>query len=244
MFVNALSTRRYSNRSCAILFALMGLLFTTIHAHAQETVEEWKAKTIEKYPDLAIPGSPFNKQFVADHSSLQKTEPKLFNNPEWPMLIAQGVAKKLEAKIPGIDTPVEVVPADQKLRVKLVTIEEIKKKWLDELPHTRTLDPNYHKIEKASAEKKQAIETGKFDKLANKEANRINIATLRAAGYTAEAESIQRAQDAQDSQDEIAAANARAEHQRALEQMKLDDIERAVERQAREIEDVNRKLGN
>ena len=239
MINKKLSIRRYSNRSCLILFTLMGLLFTTIHTLAQETAEQWKAKTIEKYPDLAIPGSPFNKQFVADYSSLQKTEPKLFDNPQWPMLIAQGVAKQLQAKIPGIDIPAEVAPTSRKPLVKLVTPEEIKKKWIEELPKPRTLDPNYSKIQKAAAAKKEEIENGGYNNRAKKEADNINKAALIAAGYTAEAEAIQKSQDAQDAKDEITKAN----QQRMLDRTKLDDVKREMERQTRELEEVSRKLG-
>lgn len=221
----------------------MGLLFTTIHAPAQETVEQWKAKTIEKYPDLAVPGSLFNKQFVAEYRKTQETDPKLLENPQWPMLIAESVEKQLQAKIPGIDIPAEEVNAKQRPQIKLVTGEEIKKKWLEELPQPRGLDPNYHTIQKANADKKKKIENGSYDDLANKEAARINMATLLAAGFTKEAEIVQQMLAAQDAKDAREAAEAEANFQRTMNQMKLDDIRRAIDQQTRELRNVSGQLG-
>lgn len=227
-----------------MLLALFVLCFLSLYATAQETVEQWKAKTIEKYPDLAVTGSAFNKQFVADYRNRQKAEPKLFENPQWPMIIAEGVAKQLKAKIPGIDILEEEPEAKQKPQIKLVTPEDIKKKWLEDLPQPRGLDPNYHKLQKAAASKKKAIESGNYDDRANKEAARINTATLLAVGFTKEAEIMQQMLAAQEAKDEREEAAAQANIQRAMDQMALDDIRRGIEQQNRELQDVSRKLGN
>jgi hypothetical protein len=230
-----------SGKRFRILSALVAIFFATSHAPAQETVEQWKAKAIEKYPDIAIPGSLFNKQFVAEYRRRQATDPKLLENPQWPMLIAQSIAKQLEAKIPGIDIPAEDGNVNR-TQIKLLTGEDIKNRWIEQFRQPRTLDRDYHAVLKVNAANREAIQSGRYDDRANKEAARINMATLLAAGLTKEAEVVRQILAAHDANDARKAAEARENTQRILNQMRQDDMRRAIEQQNRELQDLSHQV--
>lgn len=231
-------------RISVVFFFFTILVFTTISTPAQETLEQWKAKTIEKYPDLAVPDSLFNKQFLAEYRKQQESNPKLLENPQWPMIIAQTIEKQLLAKIPGIDIPTENASTNHTPPIKLITGEDIKRKWLQDMPQARKLAANYHSIQKANAAKQKAIENGSYDDQANKEATKINIARLTAAGYTKEAADLQRMLLAQRAREAQESATVQQYNQRVLDQMRLDDMKRAIEQQNRELRNVSRQLGN
>jgi hypothetical protein len=44
------------------------------------------------YPDLAIAGSKFNREFVARYKLYQRQNPAYFHNPRWPVLLAEEIA--------------------------------------------------------------------------------------------------------------------------------------------------------
>jgi uncharacterized membrane protein YhaH (DUF805 family) len=54
------------------------------------TAEEWKKEAIEKFPELAIAGSPLNAEFVARYKAYQGSN--FFNSPDWPMRLAKECA--------------------------------------------------------------------------------------------------------------------------------------------------------
>lgn len=51
------------------------------------TVDEWKKKAVERYPDLAVAGSPLNLAFAAKYKAYQGTS--YFDSPDWPMRLAK-----------------------------------------------------------------------------------------------------------------------------------------------------------
>jgi hypothetical protein len=92
-------------------FAIIALFapLTTINA---QSVEEWKAKAIQLYPELAQKGSNLNQLFIEKAEVLQKTNPKFFTNPAWPVQLANSLQleisdgkialpPKLPAPLPG-----------------------------------------------------------------------------------------------------------------------------------------------
>jgi cytochrome c peroxidase len=81
---------------CAVLFAGF--------AHGQTTDEEWQAKALESYPELATKGSPLNEKFVKLYNERKKANPGYFKTPEWPFLLASEVAA-------GAASPPAISPA-------------------------------------------------------------------------------------------------------------------------------------
>lgn len=59
---------------------------------AQTTTEEWQTAAMQKYPELGRKGSPFNNRFIQAHDERRKTAPEFFNNPRWPMILADAIA--------------------------------------------------------------------------------------------------------------------------------------------------------
>jgi hypothetical protein len=57
------------------------------------TVDEWKKKAIEQYPQLAVAGSPLNAAFVAKFKAYQGTS--YFDAPDWPMRLAKECAEAM-----------------------------------------------------------------------------------------------------------------------------------------------------
>ncbi len=145
------------------------------------------------------------------------------------MLMAQSVDQQLQGKIPGIDIPAEATRANQKAEVRLVTAEDVKKKWIEELPQLpRTLDSNYHTIKKQVEVRKKAIEEGEYDSRAHKEATRMNIAAYLAAGKTQEAGAMQQMLSDQEALEAQRSRDWDRELDSIKRDWKLDSIERDV----------------
>jgi hypothetical protein len=60
------------------------------------TVEEWKNKAVEQYPDLAVAGSPLNAAFVARYKAYEGTS--YMTSPDWPMRLAKESAAAIQRK--------------------------------------------------------------------------------------------------------------------------------------------------
>jgi hypothetical protein len=81
---------------------LIALLFSiSVTSPAQQTVAEWQTKAIEAYPELGVPDSQLNKSFLQLHQQLKETNPQLFDNPKWPLLIAQLIAGDAKPATPS-----------------------------------------------------------------------------------------------------------------------------------------------
>lgn len=65
----------------------------SLNVHAQTTSQDWQAKAIQKYPDIGVAGSELNKRFVEAYTERRKANPSFFNNPEWPLTLADELAK-------------------------------------------------------------------------------------------------------------------------------------------------------
>lgn len=83
--------RHASVRKPVILALLLAVLFGAV-AVAQTTDKEWQTRAVQKYPDLGIQGSDFNKRFVAEHNKRRQTTPAFFADPRWPLLLADELA--------------------------------------------------------------------------------------------------------------------------------------------------------
>ena len=77
-----------------LIFAATAICLITLPADAQElkTATATQAAAIKKYPELGKVGSAFNKSFVARVARLREELPAFFNDPNWPMMLADEVA--------------------------------------------------------------------------------------------------------------------------------------------------------
>jgi outer membrane protein assembly factor BamB len=67
-------------------------------AAAQQTFTDWKQAeqaVLKQYPDLGVPGSPFNHAFISKVEEARQIHPELLKNPNWPVIIAREVAATL-----------------------------------------------------------------------------------------------------------------------------------------------------
>jgi mono/diheme cytochrome c family protein len=71
------------------------VLIYALLAAATVTAEDWQRKAVEMYPQLGVAGSAFNTRFVALYRERLKTAPAFFQNPQWPLLLAQECAGQL-----------------------------------------------------------------------------------------------------------------------------------------------------
>lgn len=85
-------------------------------------MEQWRAAAVKKYPQLAVPGSAFNKAFVEAYNHRKQFSPVSLQDPRWPMVIAEEVDASLpEAQraappapehAPVVSTPAKPVKED------------------------------------------------------------------------------------------------------------------------------------
>lgn len=59
------------------------------------TVAEAQQAAIHLYPALGVPGSDFNKRFLALYQRYQKERPDMFRDTGWPVVIAGEVSQAL-----------------------------------------------------------------------------------------------------------------------------------------------------
>lgn len=78
-----------------ILFALAG------SSLGQAASQEWQAKAIRNYPELGVPGSPLNKRFLDAYNERRKTRPHFFDDPKWPLALANEVAVGKFSAVPS-----------------------------------------------------------------------------------------------------------------------------------------------
>ena len=70
---------------------------SAVVAEPRPPAQGWQAAAVQKYPELGIPGSAFNKRFVEEVAERRKTTPGFAKDPKWPMLLADELAEKLES---------------------------------------------------------------------------------------------------------------------------------------------------
>jgi hypothetical protein len=227
-------------KSKSILFAV--LLGTSSSGFADRTVEEWQAKAIETYPDLAVSDSAFNKRFVELYQQLKLTKPQLFETPQWPFVIAQEVAKSVKERTPSPSKPEPRIAE----KIELITADAVKQYWLKNIVEPRSLDANFHQLRTANAIERQAINDGSYNGLAQDEANRLNIDILRANGYAEQANALQQARN--DYAARVAVAQQNAEQKRQLDDMtsslrnQMQRQQEELQRQTSELQNISRQL--
>jgi hypothetical protein len=109
------SHRRWAVLLCALLFA------------AAAPAEDWQRKAVELYPQLGVADSAFSKKFQRLRRLRKASDPKFFEKPEWPVILAKECAAQLEAggkgnanaKAPQAPAAKEQpdMPADKKLYI-------------------------------------------------------------------------------------------------------------------------------
>lgn len=88
------------SRPVSIKITISLLLFVAFchTAAAQATATNWQVKAIEKYPALGIRGSELNIRFLDAYSARRKTDPAFFDNPQWPLVLADELAAPISIK--------------------------------------------------------------------------------------------------------------------------------------------------
>ena len=66
---------------------------TPTPSESRNTLQHWQALAIQKYPALAKQDSELNKRFVEIVAERRKTTPSFFQNPKWPILLADELSK-------------------------------------------------------------------------------------------------------------------------------------------------------
>ncbi len=82
----------------ANLLAILVLLLAITHTPAQQTVADWQREATEAYPALATKDSALNRLFVSEYTRLKQDKPAFFSDPQWPMVLAQQCAERLQPK--------------------------------------------------------------------------------------------------------------------------------------------------
>ena len=65
---------------------------------ASKATADAKLLAVKYHPDLGVGGSPLNKEFVARYKRYQAVESAFFDNPSWPLTLAEECAQALRAK--------------------------------------------------------------------------------------------------------------------------------------------------
>jgi hypothetical protein len=65
--------------------------------HAAAVLAAQRA-AVARYPSLGIAETPFNRAFLAAYRRIQRTEPDYFDDPQWPLRLADEVASELAAE--------------------------------------------------------------------------------------------------------------------------------------------------
>ena len=63
---------------------------TSAKSNSALTVDQWRKKAMEQFPELAVAGSPLNAAFVAKYKAYQGSN--YFDSPDWPMRLAKECA--------------------------------------------------------------------------------------------------------------------------------------------------------
>jgi predicted RNA-binding Zn-ribbon protein involved in translation (DUF1610 family) len=56
------------------------------------SVEESQREAVRRYPELGTANSAFNTEFIRRHRLYQESKPEFFDNPTWPLRLAEEVA--------------------------------------------------------------------------------------------------------------------------------------------------------
>ena len=71
-------------------------LAVSITVQAQTPATNWQNAAIQKYPNIGIKDTDLNRRFVEAVTARRKTSPELFQDPKWPLIIADEIAKAME----------------------------------------------------------------------------------------------------------------------------------------------------
>ena len=82
------------HRACLSRVLLLALLvcIQASNGLAQAATQEWQARAVLKHPDLRVPNSALNQQFVAAVAARRQSNPGFFTDPRWPLLLADELA--------------------------------------------------------------------------------------------------------------------------------------------------------
>ena len=80
------------------------------------TAVDYQKLAVQKFPELKDPSSALNRKFIQEVGELKKSNPAYFNNPQWPLLLAQSINEASNPIIPGLNT--SATPTPQPRRAK------------------------------------------------------------------------------------------------------------------------------
>jgi hypothetical protein len=64
------------------------------------SVEESQREAVRRYPELAVPNSKANAEFVRRYRHYQQTRPEFFRQPTWPLSLAEEVEASQRYSVP------------------------------------------------------------------------------------------------------------------------------------------------
>jgi hypothetical protein len=102
--------RKHGATIWTLLLFLLTLSLTA--AAAQPASQEWQLKAVQKYPELGVQGSALNQRFIAEYNKRLAANPSFFNDPQWPLLLADELAASTPAPTPT------ATPAPSRVRPK------------------------------------------------------------------------------------------------------------------------------
>lgn len=82
------------------LICLLCLLTFATSAIAQEKNHDWQLIAVQKYPELGVKDSDFNKRFLETYTQRKATDPAFFTSPNWPLTLATEIASQRPATPP------------------------------------------------------------------------------------------------------------------------------------------------
>jgi len=102
----------YHRRKHGVVLALLLLILVIrLTAAAQTTSQEWQLKAVQKYPELGVQGSDLNQRFIAEYNKRHAANPAFFNDPQWPLLLADELAAPTPAPAPtATPAPARALP--------------------------------------------------------------------------------------------------------------------------------------
>jgi hypothetical protein len=127
------------------------LILTATLAAADTPALDSQREAVAKFPELGVEGSEFHRIFMAHVKAIRKANPSFFDDPRWPMLIAEDVANPdfwLAAEMKRAQRRLLMAPRQDQFAAAVAMREWAKRK--------RPLEPNEFML--LSQESKRVIQ--------------------------------------------------------------------------------------
>ncbi|MDR3401511.1 MAG: hypothetical protein P4L99_03345 [Chthoniobacter sp.] len=86
LIISLHSKRPYFAIAFVLVVALGG--YAALHHAQPKSVAEARQEAVRRYPQLGVPNSPLNREFVARYNRYQATNRDYFKKAEWPLTLA------------------------------------------------------------------------------------------------------------------------------------------------------------